>query len=178
MLKTKKAGFGLPIVALHSLAILGLLIIFFSFYFFVLGGAKSQEMVIKGEEFPAIKKLPNILSTTVSENQTMQALVTEVYFGTKTQQELVKALDPILSDLTTKPIPKDAIVGWNFKVYTKEKAPIEKLSVYTTPIVSTSSGAQYYNEYLLLPIPDQKPILIELYLFCLSCNEDYLRGYA
>lgn len=178
MLKTKKAGFGLPIVALQSLAILGLLIIFFSFYFFVLGGAKSQEMVIKGEEFPAIKKLPNILATNISETQTIKDLVTDVYLGNKNQQDLVKALDPILSNLTIQPTPKGATVGWNFRAYTKEKQPIEKLSVYTTPIVSSSSGAQYYNEYTLFPMPGQKPILIELYLFCLSCNEEYLRGYA
>jgi hypothetical protein len=178
MLKTKKAGFGLPIVALHSLAIIALIIIFFSLYFFVLGGAKSQEMVIKGEEFPAIKKLPNILSATMSETETIKDLVADVYLGNKNQEELVKILDPILSNLTIKPIPKGATVGWNFKVYTKEKEPIEKLSVYTSPVVSASSGAQYYNEYLLLPIPEQKPILIELYLFCLSCNEEYLRSYA
>lgn len=177
MLKTKKAGFGLPIVALHSLAILGLLIIFFSLYFFVVGGADSKELVIRGEQFPAIKKLPNILSTNISETPTIKDLVVDVYLGNKNQQDLVKALDPILSNLTIKPIPKGATAGWNFRAYTKEKQPIEKLSVYTS-IIPSSSNVEHYNEYLLLPIPEQKPILLELYLFCLSCNDEYIRGYA
>lgn len=178
MLKTKKAGFGLPMVAIHSLLILGLMIIFFSVYFFVIGGAESKELIIKGEEFPAITKLPNILLTNISETQTIKDLVTDVYLGNKNQQELVNALTPLLSNLKINPVSKDSTVGWNFRAFTKEKEPIPKLSVYTTSIVSTSSSRQYYTEYLLLPIPEQKPILLELSFFCFSCNEEYLRGYA
>ncbi len=178
MLKTKKAGFGLPLVAIHSLLILGLMIMFFSIYFFIAGGADSEGLVIKGEEFPAITKLPNILLTNISETQTLKDLVTDVYLGNKNPQDLANALTPILSNLKINPAPKDSTVGWNFRAFTKEKEPIPKLSVYTTSIVSTSSSGQYYTEYLLLPIPEQKPILIELSLFCFSCNEEYLRGYA
>lgn len=197
MLSNKNAGIGFPFTYIISIVLLVVVITVFMMYFFVFGGAQSKVAVIESDKSMSTLKLPLIMNTKLSElkiggyensNDTMYDLLIQSYTSTPPDhQKFVNQLSQMLSKLrlpmpTKAAEPSLALSGWNFRAYTLDKTPISSLAVVnglsTEEIGKESESAKYYDEKMLVPIKNSNPIIIELYLSCLSCTDDYLGGYA
>jgi len=94
----KKAGIGLPIVALVAIFLIALTLIAYSIYFFVFGFGNSKDITIDSSQFHSDMTLINILKTkTESGDNIIADLITE---PNANREEILKALGKLPGEQT------------------------------------------------------------------------------
>lgn len=164
----KKGDIAYPLYSPFLIALLVIILIFFSVYFFVLGIAKSEASIISGAEYKDSTLLLNILRTEIKIDNGNFTIAESINIASKSEQnsnKVKKQIDGILLKLTR---PKGSSTG--FWVLEARK----NNNVFLQAGEKANLGSEYLEQSITIPSDVGEPLVVRLYLSCRSCKEETL----